>query len=229
MTIRKDRIVFVTGATGYLGRAAIPRLLARGHAVRALVRPGSEKKLPGGCLPVHGDALHAASYAQAIPPARTLVHLVGTPRPAPWKGRQFRAVDGASLDAALDAAHAADIEHFVYVSVAQPAPVMRAYVAVRAECEAHIRAAGIAATILRPWYVLGPGHRWPHVLRPAYWLAERLPATAAGARRLGLLRLDQMVAALVWAVENPSAGVRVLEVPELRQLRAQAAAPSWLT
>ena len=45
----------------------------------------------------------------------------------------------------------------------------------RSEGEALIRAAGLNATILRPWYVLGPGHRWPVVLIPAYWLAERLP------------------------------------------------------
>ena len=40
--------VFITGATGYIGRALVPALLARGHAVRALVRPGSEGNAPAG-------------------------------------------------------------------------------------------------------------------------------------------------------------------------------------
>lgn len=137
------RIVFVTGATGYLGRALIPALLARGHAVRALLRAGSESRLPRGCTPVVGDALSAATYATAVEPAHTFVHLVGTPSPAPWKERQFRAVDRASLVAALEAARAAAIAHFVYVSVAQPAPVMRAYVRVRAECEELVRVSRI--------------------------------------------------------------------------------------
>ena len=48
------------------------------------------------------------------------------------------------------------------------------------------------ATVLRPWYVLGPGHRWPLALVPFYKLAEHIPATAEGARRLGLLRLSEM-------------------------------------
>ena len=39
------RHVFVTGGTGYLGRPLIRELLTRCHTVRALVRPGSEKKL----------------------------------------------------------------------------------------------------------------------------------------------------------------------------------------
>jgi uncharacterized protein YbjT (DUF2867 family) len=51
--------VFVTGGTGYLGRALIPRLVARGHRVRALTRPASAHRLPAGCEPVPGDARHA--------------------------------------------------------------------------------------------------------------------------------------------------------------------------
>lgn len=39
------RNVFITGATGYIGRVLIPRLFERGHHVRALVRRGSEQKL----------------------------------------------------------------------------------------------------------------------------------------------------------------------------------------
>ena len=45
---------------------------------------------------------------------------------------------------------------------------------------------------------------------------ELLPATCPGALRLGLVTLDQMVAALASAVENPCRGVRVVEVPEIR-------------
>jgi uncharacterized protein YbjT (DUF2867 family) len=109
----------------------------------------------------------------------------------------------------------AAVEHLVYVSVAQPAPVMKAYIEVRAECESKIRASGLNATILRPWYVLGPGHRWPYMLLPMYWLMGLVPATRGGASRLGLITLEQMVRALVHAVENPSVGVRTVEVPEI--------------
>jgi ABC-type transport system involved in cytochrome c biogenesis permease subunit len=64
--------------------------------------------------------------------------------------------------------------------------------------------------------VLGPGHRWPYVLLPAYWLFERFPPTSEGARRLGLVTLAQMVAALVHAVENPVRGIRIVGVPGIR-------------
>jgi hypothetical protein len=76
----------------------------------------------------------------------------------------------------------------------------------------------MAATIVRPWYVLGPGHRWPYALLPIYAALERIPATREAAARLGLVKLPQMVAALVHAVEHPPDGVRVLDVPAIRRL-----------
>jgi nucleoside-diphosphate-sugar epimerase len=208
--------VFLTGGTGYMGARLGAALAVRGHRVRGLTRAGSAGRLPARVGPVIGDALNGATYAAAVAPADTFVHLVGTPHPNPSKAAEFERVDLASARAAVDAAKAAGVRHFVYVSVAQPAPVMRAYVAVRAAAEAHLRASGLNATILRPWYVLGPGHRWPYALVPFYWLAERFPPTRDNAHRLGLVTIDQMVGALVRAVENPIIGFRVVEVPGIR-------------
>jgi uncharacterized protein YbjT (DUF2867 family) len=212
-----SRRVFVTGGTGYLGQRLIPALLARGHEVRALVRPGSENRLGAGCVAVRGNALDASSFASQVAPADTFVHLVGVSHPAPWKKEQFREVDLGSVKASVAAAGEAGIHHLVYLSVAQPAPVMRSYVAVRAECEALVTAAGLPATFVRPWYVLGPGHRWPYLLLPLYAFAERFSGTRGTALRLGLVTLRQMIATLVWAVENPAEGVRILGVEEIRR------------
>lgn len=208
--------MFVTGGTGYLGRPLISQLLKLDHEVHALVRSGSERKLPAGCKSVFGSALDGNSYAGEIRPADTFVQLVGVSHPNPSKAAGFRSVDLASVAVAVRAAAVAGVHHFIYVSVAQPAPVMKAYIEVRTECEALIRESGMNATILRPWYVLGPGHRWPYAILPLYWVMELLPATRDSARRLGLVTLDEMTGALVHAVENPRRGVRILEVPEIR-------------
>ena len=52
--------------------------------------------------------------------------------------------------------------------------------------------------------------------RGLYGLMGLIPATREGARRLGLITLEQMVGALVRAVENPPSGVHMVEVPEIR-------------
>ena len=213
------RHVFVTGGTGYLGRRVIPELLRRGHRVRALVRPGSERRLPEGAAPAVGDALEAGSFAARVAPADTFLQLVGVPHPSPAKAAQFRSVDLASARAGVEAASLSGVAHFVYVSVAHPAPMMKSYWEARAEAEAFLASKKLNATVLRPWYVLGPGHRWPYLLVPGYWIAERLPSTRESARRLGLVTLDQMAAAIVTAIENPVIGKRIVEVPEIRKAR----------
>jgi uncharacterized protein YbjT (DUF2867 family) len=212
--------VFITGATGYMGQRLVPLLLARGHKVKALARRGSEAKVPSGAEVVVADPLHADTYTKAITPCDTFVQLIGVAHPSPAKAKQFRDIDFVSAHVAIDSATEAGIKHFIYVSVAHPAPMMHAYIAVRRECEQTIGRRGLTATILRPWYVLGPGHQWPTVLRPFYWICERLPQTREGARRLGLVTLEQMVSALVWSVENPAVGVRVLEVPQIKSIPA---------
>jgi len=193
-------------------------LLAKGYSVSALTRPGSERKLPSGARAVVGNALDEATFAGSIPPAATFVHLVGTPHPSPSKATEFQRVDRVSIGAAVAAARTAGVRHFVYVSVAHPAPIMQAYIAVRQEGEALVTASGIPVTIVRPWYVLGPGHRWPLLLVPAYAILRRLPATRDTAERLGLVTRDAMVAALVRAVETPpTAGARIVDVPAIRR------------
>lgn len=212
-----NRNIFIAGGTGYIGSRLIPILLSRGHQVRALTRNGSKHKLPQRCEAVIGDPLDYDSFARQVQPSDTFVQLVGVPKPSPAKAAQFRAVDLPAIRAAVPAAVEAGIEHFVYVSVAHPAPIMKAYIEVRSEGEELIRKSGLKATVLRPWYVLGPGHRWPYALLPAYAILERLPATRETALRLGLVTLDQMLNALAASIESPAESLRILEVPDIKK------------
>jgi uncharacterized protein YbjT (DUF2867 family) len=210
--------VLVTGGTGYIGVRLADALITRGHRVRVLARPESARRVAAGATAVTGDVLDEDSVARALRPGDTVVHLVGTPHPNPSKAEEFRRVDLASIRAVASAGKTVGIAHLLFVSVAQPAPVMHAYLAARAEGEDAIRSSGLTATVLRPWYVLGPGHWWPVLLQPLYWLAALVPAWREGARRLGLVTLGQMVAALVHAVEHPPqhGGVRIVDVPGIR-------------
>ena len=213
------RFVFVTGGTGYIGSRAIAALLRRGHRVRALTRQGSQHKLPAGCEVALGNALDAATFAEQVAPSDTFLQLVGTAHPGPSKVAEFQRVDLVSARESVRAAVDGKIEHFVYLSVAHPVSVMRAYQDVRMRGEAMIRDAGLCATMLRPWYVLGPGHRWPIALLPYYAVAELVPSMREGARRAGLVTIAQMVRAIVSAIEAgpPVAAPRIVDVPAIRR------------
>ena len=215
--------MFITGGTGYIGRRLIPLLRKRGHSVTALVREGSRNKLASDCEIRVGDPLNGDSYAKHVSSLDTFVHLVGVPHPSPSKARQFVDIDLKAGREAIRVAHQAGMAHFIYVSVAHPAPVMKSYIQVRCSCEAAIHEAGLNATILRPWYVLGPGHRWPVILTPLYRLAEHFSATREGAARLGFVTLEQMIHAIVSVTEDPAQGVRIVEVPGIRSRGAALA------
>src|SRR5215831_11851507 len=107
-------MIFVTGATGYMGSRLVRDLVKSGQQVRALARRDAD--LP--CDIVRGDALDSESYAGAVRGCEQFVHLVGVAHPAPWKEAQSHAIDLVSLREAVKAATQAGVEHFVYVSVA---------------------------------------------------------------------------------------------------------------
>jgi uncharacterized protein YbjT (DUF2867 family) len=219
-TTTKD--VFVTGGTGYIGSRVILALVARGHRVRALVRPSSTSRLPPGCVRVLGDALDASTFTEYVHGCDTFLQLVGTPHPSPSKAAEFERVDFVSARESVRAAETANVSHFIYLSVAQSAQLMRAYVDVRLRGEALVRAmvangSARSATFVRPWYVLGPGHRWPYALIPLYWLMGAIPSTRERARALGLVTIAQMVRTLVRCVEERPVGERIVAVPEIRR------------
>ena len=216
------RNVFITGGTGYMGSRLIPVLMQRGHHVVALVRQGSEHKLPASCSALIGDALNGDTYRAAVKGMDTFIHLVGVSHPSPAKAREFVEIDLKAALESIRVASAAAVSHFVYLSVAHPAPVMQAYVDVRMKCEKALAESGLNATVLRPWYVLGPGHRWPYAFIPLYKLAEQVPSMRDAAIRLSLVTISEMISALTYATESSASGIRVFEPRDIRRIHAGA-------
>ena len=211
--------IFITGGTGYIGSGLIKEIQEKkNYSIKALVRKGSEHKLPSGCELVYGDALKAETFKDQITPATTFVHLIGVPHPSPSKKALFKSIDGVSVEEAAKAARFAGVKHFVYLSVSQfPSKIMKDYQEVRANGEKLLVETGLKCSFMRPWYVLGPGHRWPIILFPIYGLMSLFPSTKTQVREQGLVSIKQMIDALVYAIENPPSNQsRVYTVPAIR-------------
>jgi uncharacterized protein YbjT (DUF2867 family) len=210
-----QRRVFITGSTGFIGRALCEQLLQSGHEVRALARPGSETRVIPGCRVVSADPFDPGQWHAQCEGVDALVHLIGVHHPSPLKNRQFESVDGGAFGAVLSVARMVDIPHFVFVSVAQPLPIMRTYQKVRARSETSLRDSGIPATVLRPAYVLGPGRRWPMVLMPIQSLLRIMPWTRGLAIRSTFIDHRIFIRALCAAIDNPPSVFRVWEAPQI--------------
>lgn len=74
--------VFLSGGTGYVGRALVAKLIERGHRARVLARPGSEHKVPAGAEAVPGNPLDPATFSAAVSAGDTFVQLTGVAHPA---------------------------------------------------------------------------------------------------------------------------------------------------
>ncbi|MFP5247883.1 MAG: hypothetical protein ACLGH0_14410, partial [Thermoanaerobaculia bacterium] len=153
-------------------------------------------------------------------PSDTFIQLVGVPHPSPAKAEEFKKIDLTAIRESVRAASGTSIRHFVYLSVAHPAPVMKAYIAVREEGERLVRDSGIPATFVRPFYVLGPGHWWPYFFLPLFKLFAE--------PHLYPVKLHDIVCTMADAVEQPPDAVRIIEAPEIRGAASPArpAAPT---
>lgn len=210
--------VAIAGSTGFMGRALVAALVARGVHVTSIMRPGTESRLPAGAHCLIADPLNRATFLDAIRGFDAFVQLIGTPSPNPAKAEEFRRIDGGAGKEGAWACKEAGIPHYVYLSVPLDIPVMKAYVAVRAEVEALISSLGLSATIIRPFYVLGPGRRWPYAIMPLLWLARLIPGLSRQARTMVFNTREQVVHAIVNAIEHPPTGIDVWDARRLKSV-----------
>lgn len=211
--------IFITGGTGYIGTRLIKALLKDGNFhVQALVRNGSQKKLPEGCEMLIGDALDAESYKHLIAPAATFVHLIGVAHPSPSKKEQFKNIDLVSIQEAVKAASYAEARHFIYLSVAMyPTKIMKDFQEARAKGESLLIQSKLTTSFIRPWYVLGPGHWWPILLKPLYFIARFIPSKREGAEKLDTITIRQMIDTLVLAAGSHPLKSHYYEVADMQK------------
>jgi nucleoside-diphosphate-sugar epimerase len=224
--------VFLTGAGGFIGNAVARRLLAAGSEVRALTGPpGEARNAPlGVALAIAADICDGDALRALAAGAHVAIHLAGPPsvRESFSAATAYVRAHAEGTAAVLEAARDAGIERFVYVSSAEvygrpernPVPesarldARSPYAAAKIGAEflvrAHAHAHGIAATIVRPFSVYGPGMN-PYALIPA--IVRQLESP--GPIRLADLRperdychVDDVADAIVIAAGPAAPGVR---------------------
>jgi uncharacterized protein YbjT (DUF2867 family) len=203
--------VVVVGATGLIGGEITGALLARGHRIVAVSRPGATRQ-PMGAEVVALDfaTATAAEWAGVLAGAEAVVNCVGvlqasardSPEAAHARGPQV-------LFAACEAAGVRRVIHFSAVGVDRGA--RSSFSATKAAGDAALSSSELDWVILRPSVVLG---------RPVYGASalfrglSALPLVprAADAGPLQVVQLDDVVETVVRLLERPEIGRVALEV-----------------
>ena len=216
--------IFVTGASGFIGRSLCRRLLERGHDVGALVRrPGSQ---PAGTRALAGDLSDGPRLAQTLASERPdcVVHLAAEIA-SQRSERKLREVNVHGTARLVDACLALAGEepaagprllfastvvtgdaHGELLTEETPLPLQTPYGRSKAEGERLVLESGLPAVVIRPSHVYGPGG----------WYAEELVARLRQPGRFAVIGSGKNL----WDV------VHVADVTEALTLAAEHATPA---
>ncbi|MEZ5839389.1 MAG: SDR family oxidoreductase [Hyphomicrobiales bacterium] len=222
----------VTGANGFIGRALVSELAEKEHEPVALVRradrgpAGAEARVLGDLGPAPVDPALLCGLDVIIHLAAR-VHVMRDSAADPLAA--FRAVNTAGAVRLAEAAHAAGVRRFVFVSTIRvngaetpyrngrgrpftsfdiPAPT-EPYGLSKAEAERQLAAlsaaTGLEVPIVRPPLVYGPGAKG-NFARLAGWVARGMPLPLALVdNKRSLVALDNLVDMLVAVATHPAA------------------------
>ena len=205
--------VFVTGASGFVGRSVVRELLRSWDGpVRCLVRDGGS--LPDSVEAVVGDLVDPDSYADALRGAGVVVHLAAATGKQP--AQRFAVVNVEGTRLLLEASVATGVERFVYVSSVAARVGDKArypYARSKAAAEELVIASGLTYAIVRPTVVFGEGSP----LEEVFDRAARGPVSVLvgdGRARLQPVDVDELAAEIVRLAHEGDEGIVEFGGPE---------------
>jgi farnesol dehydrogenase len=224
--------VFVTGGTGYLGRAIVRALTMRGHEVVVFARSATTSGLPGH--PVNGDVRDRAAVRKAADGCDAICHCAAVV--SVWRPRraEFDEVNVGGLENVLAAAADLGIGRIVYTSSflalppggAQEPMLANDYQRTKVLADRHARAAagrGAPIVTVYPGVIYGPGTLTDGNLvgrMIADHLAGRLPGLIGADRVWSYAFVDDVADGHVAALERGRTAERYIlggeNAPQIR-------------
>ena len=195
--------IFVTGGTGFVGKAVVHALQAHGFLIRCLVRPGSEKGLRGfeAIERVPGDVLIPKDLAASMEGCAAVIHLVGIIREHPGRGITFERLHTVATSRMVETAQAAGVRRFLHMSALGTRPDARStYHRTKWEAEEIVRRSGLQWTIFRPSVIYGPGDGFVTLLARLVRRLPVVPVIGDGTYQLQPVPVEQVVEGFVRAL-----------------------------
>jgi NADH dehydrogenase len=181
-------------------------LVAAGHAVRCLVRAGSEGKLAvrEGVEVHRGDATEPDTLKGALAGCEAVVHLVGIIREFPGKGITFRKLHFEATRNMVAAAESQGVNRYLQMSTnGTRENASTPYHRTKWQAEEAVRASSLAWTIFRPSLIFGPGDAFVNMLADMMRKLPVLPVIGDGKYRMSPVAVEDVAASFVKALTLP--------------------------
>ncbi|MFW6089779.1 MAG: NAD-dependent epimerase/dehydratase family protein [Gemmatimonadota bacterium] len=195
--------VLVTGGEGFLGSHLIPRLVARGHDVRAtyIDAAGPGRRGAPGIDWRRVDLCREEELRGVAEACDVVVHLAG--RFVPAAGLTLARIHGTGTRLLVAEAERAGVKRLVHVSVLGARPGDAGYFGTKFDAETAVVSSPIPSVILRPSVIYGPGDRFTSSILRMLARLPAFPLPGGGRFRLQPLAVEDMVDALSQCVERP--------------------------
>jgi NADH dehydrogenase len=207
--------VFVTGATGFVGRAVVHALRADGLKVRCLVRRGSEHDLRGleAIERVEGDVLSRQTLDEGIAGCDAVVHLVGIIREHPSRNVTFEHIHVDGTLNVVAAAAAANVRRYLHMSALGTSATARArYHQTKWLAEEAVRASALPWTIFRPSVIYGEGDGLVSMLANMVEKLPVVPVIGEGKQKLQPVPVEQVAEGFTRALTRPETVKQTYEI-----------------
>jgi NADH dehydrogenase len=200
-------VLLLTGATGLVGSALLPRLTAAGRPVRCLVRDprrlGAERVRVQIAL---GDLADPPSFRNALRGVDTVVHLAAAIRDQP--GGSIEELNGIATWRMVEAARQAGVGHFVFFSAQSASAHSRArFMRAKALAEQAVAESAVPHTIFAPSIVYAPGDVFLTLLERMALLPV-VPISGSGRALFQPIWAQDVADCVMAALERPAAGAR---------------------
>lgn len=203
--------VLVTGASGFIGRPLVRRLVAHGHRVRGLARRADvAAALPGAEVEL-GDMRDAGAVDRATRGMDAVVHLACATGVA--REPVARDVNVTGTRRLLDAARVNGARRVVFVSsISATRERMGPYGRTKREGEALVAASGLEWVILRPSLVYGSGSAGLFARLQRSLAAPVMPVIGDGAIELDPVHVDDVCDVIEQCLVRPDVIGRTYDV-----------------
>jgi uncharacterized protein YbjT (DUF2867 family) len=210
-------MILVSGGTGFVGSAVVKYLLDRGEEVAVLGRDASKIRSTFGKVePRQANVQEPDGLQQAMQGIDVVVNAVQfptSPIEVPRRGWTFEATDFRGTVNQIEAAKAAGVRRFVYVSgVGADAGAEKHWFRYKHQAEQHLQESGLEWVVVRPTWVYGPADHALNRLLGFTKFLPFLPLFGDGEQAMQPVFVQDVGAVVGEAVRKPEATNQLFEL-----------------